>query len=224
MQYKERLFYNKYKYRIRFILRKGIGLLRSSYKYTNEFDLASCLEERREYASQLDYNRPVWSSYIHNMWDLTAKEESTLLQLFYYREDFDPAGRYRVESPIMDFYTNNFDYVKKAEDTGLEFELCESLTDEENVIMIDKLPYDTYNLKCITRHNYVDRDIADALLTIEQSGDIRFPWTWQTRQMFISLHTVPLPEYIYALDDETITMVNLIAGDVISTVYSYKVI
>lgn len=219
MQYKERLFYNKYKYRIRFMLRKGLGLLRSNYQYENEFDLAAVLEERQQTSTQIGIY-----SYMYDLWNFTPQDENDLLSLFYYRQDFDPDGRYRVESPIMDFYTCNYDYVKKAEDTNLSFELTESITDEINVIAVDKLPYDMYNVKCITRYNYVDKEVADALLNIETTGDIRFPWTWQTRRMFTGLSTVPLPEYIYAIDDECVTMVNLIAGDVISTVYSYKII
>ena len=220
MQYKEKLFYNKYKYRIRFMIRKGLSLLRSSYHYDSEFDLACVLEERKE----ISYRIGPYSGYIFDLWNFTSEDENNLLKMFYYRHEFDPEGRYRVESPIMDFYTNNYDYIKKAEDVDLPFELTESITDELNVIAVDKLPYDIYNVKCITRYNYVDRDVADALLNIETTGDIRFPWTWQTRRMFTSLSTVPLPEYIYAIDDECVTMINLIAGDVISTIYSYKII
>lgn len=220
MQYKEKLFYNMYKYRIRFILRKGLSLLRSSYTYDNEFDLASTLEDRRNFAS----NYHSITNYFGDSWNLSSKDEQDLLTLFYYRQSFDPAGKYRVETPMIDFYTNKNDYIKMAEDTDLPFEVAESMTDERNVIVVDKLPYDMYNMKCITRYNYVDKDIADALLSIESSGDIRFPWTWQTRRMYTGLNTVPLPEYIYAVDDECITIVNLIAGDVISTVYSYKII
>jgi len=42
--------------------------------------------------------------------------------------------------------------------------------------------------------------------------------------MYSTIKHVPLPDYIYAQNNDSITFVNLIAGDIISTVYSYKLI
>ena len=48
----ERLFYNKFKYRIRFFLRRGVSLLRTCYKYENPDHLLGTLKERQEWCRQ----------------------------------------------------------------------------------------------------------------------------------------------------------------------------
>ena len=218
----ERLFYNKYKYRIRFILRRGLGLLRSSYLYDDNDHLLETLEDRRRFFIDKRKGNHNFSWIWNDIWDLDAREVDMLLNLFQYRENFDPLGSYRVETPVIDFYTSNIDYVKLAEDTGLEPELCSSATDEPNTIVVKKLPYETFQLKCLTRYEILSREVADALLDYEHTGEIKFPWTWETRRMMLRFNHVPVPDYIYAQNEDSLCFVSLIAGDVISTVYSYK--
>lgn len=220
----ERLFYNKFKYRIRFFLRRGVSLLRTCYKYQDADDLLSTLAERQSFARQHSA-ASIWSSGLKNLWELDNSEVDRLLNIYLFREQFDPCGKVRVESPRIDFYTNTLDYVKRAEDTGIEnIEICESLTDEPNIIVTDKLPYGIYNLKCITKYTWVNNDVIEALLNYQDAGEIKFPWTWDTRQIYLrGTNDKPLPEYIYALNEESIPMVNLIAGPVINTVYSYRI-
>lgn len=220
----ERLFYNKFKYRIRFFLRRGVSLLRTCYKYENPDHLLGTLKERQEWCRQTPASS-IWVDGLKNLWALDNSEVDRLLTIFLYRENFDPAGKIRVESPRIDFYTNQTDYIKIAEDTGIEnIEVCESLTDEPNVIVTDKLPYGIYNLKCLTKYTWVGNDVVDALLNYQESGEIRFPWTWDTRQMYLTnTKEKPLPEYIYALNEESLPIVNLIAGPVINTIYSYRI-
>ncbi len=220
----ERLFYNKFKYRIRFFLRRGVSLLRNCYKYNSKEDLLSTLAEHQQFAKEHSATS-VWASGIKTLWELDSSEVDRLLSIFFYREEFDPLGKVRVESPTIDFYTNTLDYVKRAEDTGIEnIEISESLTDEPNVIVTDKLPYGIYKLKCITKYTWVNNDVVDALLNYQDAGEIRFPWTWDTRRMYIrGSMEKPLPEYIYALNEDSIPIVNLIAGPIINTVYSYRI-
>ena len=220
----ERLFYNKFKYRIRFFLRRGVSLLRTCYKYQDADDLLSTLAERQSFAREHSA-ASIWSSGLKNLWELDNSEVDRLLNIYLFREQFDPYGKVRVESPRIDFYTNTMDYVKRAEDTGIEnIEICESLTDEPNIIVTDKLPYGIYNLKCITKYTWVNNDVIEALLNYQDAGEIKFPWTWDTRQIYLrGTNDKPLPEYIYALNEESIPMVNLIAGPVINTVYSYRI-
>lgn len=220
----ERLFYNKFKYRIRFFLRRGVSLLRTCYKYQDADDLLGTLAERKSFAREHSA-ASIWSSGLKSLWELDNSEVDRLLNIYLFREQFDPGGKVRVESPRIDFYTNALDYVKRAEDTGIEnIEICESLTDEPNIIITDKLPYGIYNLKCITKYTWVNNDVIEALLNYQDAGEIKFPWTWDTRQMYLrGTLEKPLPEYIYALNEESIPMVNLIAGPVINTVYSYRI-
>ncbi len=213
----EKLFYNKYKYRIRFILRKGLSLLRSSYIYDDEAHLLQTLQERKEQALQLAKTRPSW----HDIWNLSLDEVDILIALFQYRENF--TGQLRIDCPVADFYTNQSDYIKIAEDTGLYPEITVSATDTPNTIIVTRLPYETFQLKCLTRYARLDKYTTDALLEYEGAGEIRFPWTWSTRRFILEREDVVLPEYLYALNDESLTFVSLIAGDVIGTVYNYKV-
>jgi hypothetical protein len=216
MSFSERLFYNKYKFRIRMMLNKGLGLLRHTFKYKDEDHLLEELKQRRHEEKKYTKIFQNW-----DIWSLDENQERTLLKLFHYRENFDDYGRIRVECPIIDFYTNNLDFYKIAEDLELEPELCVSNTDEPNTIIVKKLPYDNYKLKCITRYTYVDNQIFSALLSYENSGEIKFPWDWTTRRFLINRTSSPLPSYIYAQDYDNVTWINLIAGDVIGTVYSY---
>lgn len=213
----EKLFYNKYKYRIRFICRKGISLLRSSYHYDDEAHLLSTLQERKEQSNQLAKTRPSW----HDLWNLSYDEVDILIALFQYREKF--RGQLRVDVPVADFYTNEPDYIKIAEDTGLYPEITVSATDNPNTIIVSKLPYETFQLKCLTRYSMLDKYTADALLEYEGAGEIKFPWTWSTRRFILERENVILPEYLYALNGESLTFVSLIAGDIIGTVYNYQV-
>lgn len=219
----ERLFYNRFKYRIRFFLRRGAGLLRRCYNYDDENELLRTLRERQQFEVQNPLPS-TWSDTVKDIWSLDSKEVEHLVAIFKYRENFDPKGKVRVESPCVDFYTNKIDYLKIAEDTGIEnLEFCESLTDQPNVIVTDKLPFGIYNLKCMTRYVWVNSDVIDALLNYEKSGEIKFPWTWDTRQMYIRDNQRPLPEYIYALNEESLPLVDLIAGPVINIIYSYRI-
>lgn len=224
MSTNQRLFYNKFKYRIRFFLRRGSSLLRNCYKYSDENDLLDTLAERQQQVSEL--GNTVWSKSVTNIWALDNIELTHLKTIFAFRETFDAFGKVRVESPAIDFYTNDIDYVKRAEDTGIEsVDYCESLTDEPNVIITDKLPFGVFNLKCMTRYTIVGDDIIDALLNYQDSGEIKFPWTWETRRYYSGrIGTHILPEYIYAMNEESIPMVNLIAGPVINNIYSYKIV
>ena len=228
MSTNQRLFYNKFKYRIRFFLRRGVSLLRTCYKYTNEQELLDTLRLRQEQSRAMQGVSGVshWSDSIRDIWSLDKAEIHNLLLIFAFREMFDPVGKVRVESPAIDFYTNNVDYIKRAEDTGIEsLELCQSLTDEPNIIVTDKLPFGIFNLKCMTRYTIVGDDIIDALLNYQDSGEIKFPWTWETRRYYSGrVGTHILPEYIYAMNEESIPMVNLIAGPVINNIYSYKIV
>ena len=213
----EKLFYNKYKYRIRFVLRKGISLLRSSYHYDDEAHLLQTLQERKEQSLQLAKTRPSW----HDIWNLSLDEVDILIALFQYRENF--RGQLRIDCPVADFYTNEADYIKIAEVTGLYPEITVSATDTPNTIIVTKLPYETFQIKCLTRYARLDKYTTDALLEYESVGEIRFPWTWSTRRFILERENVVLPEYLYALNGESLTFVSLIAGDVIGTVYNYKV-
>ena len=213
----QKLFYNKYKYRIRFLLRKGISLLRSSYEYNDEAHLLATLHERKEQSKQLARTRPSW----HDMWNLSSDDIDILLTLFHYREKFS-GGKLRIDVPVADFYTNESDYIKIAEDTGLYPEVTVSATDNPNTIIVSKLPYETFQLKCLTRYCRLDKYTADALLEYEGAGEIKFPWTWETRRFILEREAVVLPEYMYALNGESLTFVSLIAGDIIGTVYNYQ--
>ena len=214
----EKLFYNKYKYRIRFVLRKGISLLRSSYLYDDEAHLLSTLQERKEQSAQLAKMRPAW----HDLWNLSSDEVDILISLFQYREKFLD-GKLRIDVPVADFYTNEPDNIKIAEDTGLYPEVTISATDNPNTIIVSKLPYETFQLKCLTRYCRLDKYTADALLEYEGAGEIRFPWTWSTRRFILERENVVIPEYLYALNGESLTFVSLIAGDIIGTVYNYQI-
>jgi len=221
----ERLFYNKFKFRIRFTLRKGLSLLRNCSDYATTQDLYDELERIRQF--WLD--REVSSKYqfvSSQQWKLDGSERDDLARIYHYREDFRQQAhkQIRVEVPLIDFYTCNLDYVKKAEDTGLEPEVRVAYPDDPNVIAVKKLPFEDFELKCITKYSLIDRQVADSLLEYENAGEIKFPWTWQTRRMYSTIKHVPLPDYIYAQNNDSITFVNLIAGDIISTVYSYKLI
>lgn len=211
----ERLFYNTYKYRIRMFLYRGLGLLRHNETYTSVEDLRSRLSER--YNSTKNY--PL--THLSDLWNLSADELVTLEKLYFYRENFDVGGKIRVECPCIDFYTNNLDYYKIAEDQELNPELCISSTDQPNTIVVKKLPFESYNYKCITRYSFVPIDIVSALIDYEYTGEIKFPWNWTTRKFILSTRSAPLPNYIYAQDEQSVTWINLIAGDVIGTVYSY---
>jgi len=214
----EKLFYNKYKFRVRFVLRKGLGLLRSTYEYVDEAHLLSTLQERKEQAQQMAKIRPSW----HDIWSLGSDDIEVLLALFQYREKFDKEGKLRVDLPVADFYTNNYDYIKMGEDTGLYPEVTTSATDSPNTIIVKKLPHERYELKCLTRYTVLDQYTADALLEYEGAGEIKFPWTWETRRFILDRERIVLPEYLYALNGESLTFVSLIAGDIIGTVYSYQ--
>ena len=221
----ERLFYNKFKYRIRFNLKRGSSLLRACNKFIDSTALLKEVERIRtfwqERQSKTNYNFISTSE-----WNLDSNEKEELITLYDYRTDFlkQPKKQVRVETPLVDFYTCDKDYVKKAEDTGLYPEICKAFPDDPNVIAVKKLPYKNFELKCITRYHLIDRQIADSLLHYEDAGEIKFPWTWETRRVLIGRNHVPLPEYIYALNNDSLTFVNLIAGDIISTVYSYKIV
>jgi hypothetical protein len=225
----ERLFYNRFKYRVRFILRRGVSLLRTCYQYDSETAILDALNEMREREKDFQ-NTPTGFTQtgygFKSIWSLDAREVEALLKIFAYRQQFDMFGKIRVESPMIDFYTNEVDYIKKAEDTGLNaIEFSESLTDEPNVIITDKLPYGIYNLKCITKYTWVPEDVVEALLNYQEAGEIRFPWTWETRRMYVNRsREKPLPEYIYALNEESITMLNLMAGNVINQIYTYRIV
>jgi len=159
-------------------------------------------------------------------WSLDPTEKENLVTVFEYRQDFNKQikKQVRVETPLIDFYTCNLDYVKKAEDTGLSPEICTAYPNDPNVIAVKKLPYKDFQLKCITRYHHIDRQVADSLLEYESAGEIKFPWTWETRRILLDTKHVPLPEYIYAHNNDSLMFINLIAGDIISTVYSYKII
>tara|TARA_B100000161_G_scaffold255895_1_gene218467 strand:+ start:468 stop:1067 length:600 start_codon:yes stop_codon:yes gene_type:complete len=191
--------------------------LRSSYLYDDEAHLLQTLQERKEQALQLAKTRPSW----HDIWNLSLDEVDILIALFQYRENF--TGQLRIDCPVADFYTNQSDYIKIAEDTGLYPEITVSATDTPNTIIVTRLPYETFQLKCLTRYARLDKYTTDALLEYEGAGEIRFPWTWSTRRFILEREDVVLPEYLYALNDESLTFVSLIAGDVIGTVYNYKV-
>jgi len=221
----ERLFYNKFKFRIRFHLRKGLSLLRNCSNYTDTQHLLDELERIRKFWLE----REISASYkfvSSDQWTFDGSEKDDLIRIFHYREEFNqqPLKQVRVEVPLIDFYTCDLDYVKKAEDTGLEPEVRVAFPDDPNVIAVKKLPFKDFGLKCITRYHLIDRQVADSLLAYENAGEIKFPWTWQTRRMYVDRNHVPLPEYIYAQNNDSITFINLIAGDIISTVYSYKII
>lgn len=222
MSYSQRLFYNKYMYRIRMILEKGVHLLRRDYEYDNEEHLLQTVEERKDFARQTFNTGNNGFKWNFDIWDLSKDQITKLTKLYHYRENFDSTGKLRVEVPCIDFYTNNIDYFKIAEDLELDPELCISATDEPNVIVVDKLPFESYKFKCLTRYTYVDDHTISALVEYENSGEIKFPWNWTTRKFMINRQFSPLPNYIYAQDEENITWVTLIAGDVIGTVYSYR--
>ena len=221
----ERLFYNKFKFRIRFHLRKGLALLRNCSNYTDTQNLLNEIEKiKHKWA-----DRKLTAKYqfiSSQQWDLDGREKDDLVRIFHYREDFrkQPVKQIRVEVPLMDFYTCNLDYVKKAEDTGLDPEICTALIDDPNVIAVKKLPFEGFEIKLITKCSLINRQVADSLLEYEDAGEIKFPWTWETRRLYLNANDIPLPEYIYAQNSDSITFVNLIAGDVISTVYSYRII
>lgn len=225
----ERLFYNQYQYRIRFMLRRGGSLLRSVYRYKDINHVLSTLDDFRN--RELEYRNTAngFHSTSDSIWSLDNKEVEDLLSLFVYRENFDSLGKVRVECPNVDFYSNNEDYIKRAEDIGIEnLEITRSLTEEPNTIITEKLPYGVYNLKCMTKYCWVSDDVVVALLNYQDSGEIKFPWTWETRRMYTNHTNVyrqekPLPEYIYALNEDSLTMLGLIAGNVINTIYSYKI-
>lgn len=221
----ERLFYNKFKYRIRFHLPKGSSLLRACNKYKTESELLNELERIKLFWMERNIGaRYTFASSAS--WTLDNFEKQKLLQVYAYREDFNSqkVKQVRVETPLVDFYTNNKDYVYKAEDTGLKPEICKAYPDDPDIIAVKKLPYKNFQLKCVTRYHLIDRQVADSLLAYEDAGEIKFPWTWQTRRVLLGKHHVPLPEYIYALNNDSLPFVNLIAGDIISHVYSFKVI
>ena len=221
----ERLFYNKFKYRIRFNLRKGLSLLRNCSDYIDTQHLLDELEKIQQFWIEREIQNK-YQFMSSDQWKLNGSEKDDLVRIFHFREEFrqQSSKQIRVEVPLMDFYTCDLDYVKKAEDTGLEPEVRVAYPDDPNVIAVKKLPYKDFGLKCITRYHHIDRQVADSLLEYENAGEIKFPWTWQTRHLYLSTNHVPLPEYIYAQNNDSIMFVNLIAGDIISTVYSYKII
>ena len=226
MSTNQRLFYNRFKYRIRFSLRRGASLMRSCYHYKDDLEVLNTLDRMRN--TELEYANTSQGFFTKGgNWVLDEKEVEHLLSIYAFRQNFDPQGKVRVECPIVDFYSNSEDYVKRAEDTGIQnVEITRSLTEDPNVIVTDKLPYGVYKLKCITRYSWVQEDVIDALLNYQMSGEIRMPWTWETRRMYNYGHPLkekPLPEYIYAKDNDSILMLNLIAGDVINTIYTYRI-
>lgn len=205
------------------VLEKGVHLLRRDYQYTDEDHLLQTVEERKEFARQTFNTHNGNFRWNFDIWDLSKDQLDKLTKLYHYRENFDTEGKLRVEVPCVDFYTNNLDYFKIAEDLELEPELCISATDEPNVIIVSKLPFESYNFKCLTKYTYVDNHTISALFDYENSGEIRFPWNWTTRQFMIKRENSPLPNYIYAQDEQSVTWVNLIAGDIIGAVYSYVI-
>ena len=221
----EKLFYNKFKYRIRFHLRKGVSLLRNSMQYPDTQSLLNELSKIQQFWRERELNTKFMFAS-SDQWNLNINEQEILIRIFHYREEFKQQDhkQIRVENPLIDFYTSHLDYVKKAEDTGLNPEVCTAYPDDPNVIVVKKLPYENFELKCITRYSIINRQVADSLLEYEDAGEIKFPWTWETRRLLIDSRRITLPEYIYAQSKDSLTFVSLIAGDIITTVYSYKII
>ena len=78
MSTNQRLFYNRFKYRIRFFLRRGASLLRSCYKYTNQEELLDTLRLRQEQSRAMQ-GVSHWGDSIRDIWSLDNAEVNNLL-------------------------------------------------------------------------------------------------------------------------------------------------
>ena len=110
----ERLFYNKFKYRIRFNLRKGLSLLRNCSDYIDTQHLLDELEKLRQFWIEREIQNK-YQFMSSDQWKLNGSEKDDLVRIFHFREEFrqQPSKQIRVEVPLMDFYTCDLDYVAK---------------------------------------------------------------------------------------------------------------